>query len=87
MCERAESPALAAFVSRDAALVSSALALVEVTRTVRVAGLEDEIEGGVESILDDVMLLDVDREILRRASSLASASLGSLDAIHLSTAA
>ena len=82
----AESTALATFIPREATLVSSALALVEVTRTVRVAGLEDEIEGGPESILDEVVLLDVDREILRRAASLASTSLRSLDAVHLSTA-
>jgi uncharacterized protein len=81
-----ESSALARFVPRDATLVSSALALVEVTRTIRVAGLEDEIEGGLESLLDEVVLLDVDREILRRAASLASTSLRSLDAVHLSTA-
>jgi predicted nucleic acid-binding protein len=81
-----ESAALAAFVPHDATLVSSALALVEVTRTVRVAGLEDEVEGGLESLLDDIVLIDVDRSILTRAAALTSASLRSLDAIHLSTA-
>jgi predicted nucleic acid-binding protein len=82
-----ESGALAAFVPGDATLVSSALALVEVTRTVRVAGLEDEVEGGPEALLDGVVLIDVDRSILSRAAALASATLRSLDAIHLSTAA
>lgn len=77
-----ESSALASFIPGDATLASSALALVEVTRTIRVAGLEDEIEGA----LDDIVLVDADRSILRRAASLASASLRSLDAIHLSTA-
>lgn len=77
-----ESPALASFIPADATLASSALALVEVTRTVRLAGLEDDLEGA----LDDLVLLDVDRAVLRRAASLASPSLRSLDAIHLSTA-
>lgn len=52
------------------------------TRTLRVAGLEDH----VEVPFDDFLLVDVDSPILRRAASLASASLRSLDAIHLSTA-
>lgn len=82
----AESGALASFIPADAILVSSALAHVEVTRTVRVAGLEDEIEGGLDAMLDGIVLLDVDRAILRRAASLAGASLRSLDSIHLSTA-
>lgn len=77
-----ESAALAAFIPADATLASSALALVEVTRTLRVAGLESEIEGPLEGLV----LLDVDRAVLRRAASLADASLRSLDAIHLSTA-
>lgn len=82
----AESGALASFIPADAILVSSALAHVEVTRTVRVAGLEDEIEGGLDAMLDGIVLVDVDRAILRRAASLAGASLRSLDSIHLSTA-
>lgn len=56
------------------------------TRTVRVAGLEGEIEGGLATLLDDVVLIDVDRSILSRAATLASASLRSLDAVHLATA-
>jgi predicted nucleic acid-binding protein len=82
----AESSALASFIPADAIMVSSALARVEVTRTIRVAGLEGEIEGGLDAMLDDIVLLDVDRAILRGAASLASESLRSLDAIHLSTA-
>jgi len=57
-----------------------------VTRTLRVAGLEDDVETLLESLLDDFALLDVDRSTLRRAASLADASLRSLDAIHLATA-
>jgi predicted nucleic acid-binding protein len=81
-----ESAALARFIPGDATLVSSALALVEVTRTVRVAGLEDEVEGGLEALLDGVVLIDVDRSILTRAAMLANVSLRSMDAVHLSTA-
>lgn len=82
----AESTALASFIPADATVVSSALAQVEVTRTVRVAGVEDEIEDGLESVLDGVVLLDVDRSILVRAAALAGVTLRSLDAVHLSTA-
>jgi predicted nucleic acid-binding protein len=82
----AESVALASFIPAGATLVSSELARVEVTRTLRVAGLEGEIEGGLDSLLEGVVLLDLDRSIVRQAAALADASLRSLDAIHLSTA-
>lgn len=81
-----ESAALASYIPPGAVLVSSALARVEVTRTVRVAGLEDEVEGGLDGMLDGVGLVDIDRTILGRAAALANASLRSLDAIHLATA-
>ena len=78
--------ALAAFIPSDAMLVSSALAIVEVTRTIRVAGLEDDVEGGLETFLDQVVVIDVDRSILARAAALANTALRSLDAVHLTTA-
>jgi predicted nucleic acid-binding protein len=81
-----ESTALASFIPKRATLVSSALALVEVTRTVRVAGLEDDVEGGLGSLLGEVVLIDVDRSILSHAARLASTALRSLDAVHLATA-
>ena len=81
-----ESSALARFIPREATLVSSALAQVEVTRTIRVAGLEDDFEGGLDAVFANVVLIDVDRSILARAAELAGPFLRSLDAIHLSTA-
>ncbi len=81
-----ESAALAAWIPDGAVVISSALARVEVTRVVRLAGLEDDLDGEVETLLDGCVLLDVDDGYLRVAASIASDRLRTLDAIHLATA-
>lgn len=78
-----ESAALAAAIPSIARVATSGVAIVEVTRTVRVGGLEKEIEGDV---LAGCMVIDVDAAILRSAAALASETLRPLDAIHLATA-
>jgi predicted nucleic acid-binding protein len=78
-----ESAALAAAIPSTARVATSGVALVEVTRTIRVGGLENEIEGDV---LAGCVVIDVDAGILRSAAALASDVLRPLDAIHLATA-
>jgi predicted nucleic acid-binding protein len=67
------------------AVVSSELAVVEVTRAAgRAAG-----DGGVDRagvVLDTVHLLRLDRPVLDRAARLGPAQLRSLDAIHVASA-
>ncbi len=81
-----ESVALAAAIPTDARLATSAVSTVEVTRAVRVGGLEDDLEQDLEDLLGGCILLDVDSDVLRSASALASERLRPLDAIHLATA-
>lgn len=85
--EERESEELRRYVeSSRARLATSELAIVELLRAVRVAA------GGPDGILrarrelDETELLNVDRELLESAVSWTSASVRSLDAIHLASA-
>lgn len=74
--------------------VASALTEVECLRTLdrlsRLGALsEDELaerRTAVYRLLEAVEIVDIDRPVLRRASEPFSTSLGTLDALHLSTA-
>lgn len=81
-----ESAALAARVPAGARLTTSGVSTVEVTRAVRVAGLEEDLEQDVADLLGGCVVLDVDPDVLRSAAALASDALRPLDAIHLATA-
>lgn len=84
--EEPESAALHAFVEAETfELTSSALAVVEVARGVRVADL-DTPSRSAATVLDRVLLIDIDRELLRFAVTYTSARVRSLDAIHLASA-
>lgn len=84
--EEPESAVLHAYVDAGTfELTSSALAVVEVARGVRVADLETSSQS-TAGVLDRLLLIDVDREILRLAVSYTSARVRSLDAIHLASA-
>ena len=80
-----ESPALVEALSAYEFLVSSELAVVEVTRAaVRAAG-----EGGATRaavVLDTVHLLRLDRRVLDRSARLGPVQVRSLDAIHVASA-
>jgi uncharacterized protein len=79
---------------RVEAAVASALTEVECLRTLdrlsRAGGLSaDEVaerRGAVYRLLTAVDLVDVSRQVLRRAAQPFPTPLGTLDAIHLSTA-
>jgi predicted nucleic acid-binding protein len=77
---------LAAAIPTHARLTTSGVSSVEVTRAVRVAGLEEDLEQELANLLDGCVLIDVDSDVLRSASALASEMLRPLDAIHLATA-
>lgn len=67
-------------------MATSGVSRVEVTRAVRVAGLEDDLELELADLLGGCVVLDVDSDVLRSAAALASETLRPLDAIHLATA-
>lgn len=84
--QESESTALHAYVDAGTfELTSSVLAMVEVARGVRVADLETSSRA-VAGVLDRILLVDLDRELLRAAVSYTSARVRSLDAIHLASA-
>jgi uncharacterized protein len=65
-------------------LISSRIAVVEVTRTATLANptLREE----ADALLATCLLVDVGSAIIERAANLTSIQLRSLDAIHLATA-
>ncbi len=81
-----ESADLAAAIPLGARLATSALSIVEVTRAVRLAGLEQDVEAPLTEILDGCTIIDPDRELLQTAANLSPRRLRSSDAIHLATA-
>lgn len=80
-----ESPALTQFFGSSESLVSSALATTELTRAV--LGLGGAFLGQVDHVLDRFELVRINDDILRSAGLIQPASVRSLDAIHLATAA
>lgn len=82
----AESSALAGAIREDAIVATSEVALVEITRAVRISGLEDDLEHDLADVLQGCVLVAAESEILRSAAALASERLRPLDAIHLATA-
>ena len=81
-----ESTALVAAIPLDARIATSAVSVVEVTRAVRLSGLEADLENELADVLGGCTLVDVDSDVLRSASGLTSQTLHPLDAIHLATA-
>lgn len=78
-----ETAELVASLRRDPVVVSSALALTEVPRAAKRAGLRGQ---RANHVLAGLALVPVDDGILRAAAELGSSALPTLDAIHLATA-
>lgn len=76
------APVIAAELSSAAGLVASRLARTELRRV----ALRTGEAGDAERILASVSLIPVTSEILQAAETIAPASVGTLDAIHLVTA-
>jgi predicted nucleic acid-binding protein len=71
----------------DAELVTSQLALLEISRTLLRAGVEpDRVPYIAAQATRGLFLIDVTSTVLTRARSYRIRRLGSLDAIHLATA-
>lgn len=66
-------------------LTTSRLAVVEVTRAVKIARPEPDVLEETARLLESCVLLEVTAEILRRAAALASGRLRTLDAVHLAS--
>lgn len=84
--EESQSAALENFLS-DAAVVSSEIALVELSRSAR--RISPDPSGMlqiVSRLIDSIALLELNRVILETASEIDVAGLRSLDAIHIASA-
>ncbi len=81
-----ETRALFALLESGHGVVSSALARVEVTRTVARTGGGTALRTRARQVLARVALVAIDDAILDAAAELDPADLRSLDAIHLATA-
>jgi predicted nucleic acid-binding protein len=66
-------------------LASSRVARIEVTRAVRLANPSLALQAAVRERFARMLLVDVGDVIIEAASHLASASVRTLDAIHLAT--
>ena len=84
--DEAESDELERHLSRDARLVTSRLATVEVARAVRIANPDDAAEEEAATLVASCLLIDVTRGLLAEAARLTSKAIRTLDAIHLATA-
>ncbi len=84
--EEPESPALEGYLSRDALLATSRIALVEVPRATRLANPSEEVREETGRLLQACLLLAVGDRVLRTAAEITSSAVRTLDAIHLSTA-
>lgn len=86
LIREAESAFLVSALFNAEVVATSEVALVEITRAVRISGLEQDLEHELVDVLQGCVLVAVDSEILRSAAALASERLRPLDAIHLATA-
>jgi uncharacterized protein len=82
-----ETAALSTLLTRrSATLATSAIAVVEVLRAVRIAEPGPQGAGRALRRLDETMLVDVSRDLLDEAASYTSTRVRALDAIHLASA-
>jgi uncharacterized protein len=86
--EEPQSEALDRFLAADPhVLATSRIALVEVSRAVRLANPDPEADAETMRLLNSCVLIDVTDALLRQARRLASERVRSLAAIHLATVA
>jgi uncharacterized protein len=79
-----ESPVLLHYVNRQRSLASSALARVEVRRSI--LDRNSTTRASAESVMDGIDLISISARVLERAATFRPKSLRTLDAIHLATA-
>jgi predicted nucleic acid-binding protein len=81
-----ESAALERHLGQGQLLATSRLALVEVPRATAIANPSSAVRTETERLLGSCLLVDVTDALLRTAAALASATIRTLDAIHLASA-
>lgn len=81
-----ESIELEPYLAGEPALATSRIALVEVARATRIANPAPAVASETARLLAACMLIDLSDNLLRAAADLASASVRTLDAIHLASA-
>ena len=81
-----ESAALKQRLASTGEWISSALARVEVLRTLRRRNLTEEAVRNAERMLSRMALVPLDDRVLSAAAEVGPGSLRSLDALHLATA-
>ena len=82
-----ESSALEAHLAdHPAVLLTSRLAMVEVSRAVKLANPGEEVQEEVERLLSSCTLVAVSAQLLRASRRLTSSTVRTLDAIHLASA-
>jgi uncharacterized protein len=81
-----ETEAVRAYLGAATSLITSRVATVEVTRAASLANPADDARRAVDRLLRGCVLVSVSSPLLRSARLLASASLRTLDAIHLASA-
>jgi predicted nucleic acid-binding protein len=79
-----ESESLGAYLSEAPGIVTSALTAIELKRAVRRHQPARLV--AAEGLLLTIATIELSREVLRTAGSLAPAALRTLDAIHLASA-
>lgn len=79
-----ESGALREYLRARGPLVSSALAVTELGRATR--RLRPELEAQAMQLLAATVLIEVDRELLTDAATVAPIDVRTLDAIHIASA-
>jgi predicted nucleic acid-binding protein len=84
--DETESAALVQHLEDDHLLATSRLAIVEVSRAASLANASPEVRAEVDSLLASCMLVAISTQVLRAARALASATVRTLDAVHLATA-
>ena len=85
--EEPESEALDRFLAGEPyVLATSRIAIVEVTRAVRLASPSPDSDAEAMRLLNSCLLVEVTDPLLRQARRLTSERVRSLDAIHLATA-
>jgi uncharacterized protein len=81
-----ESDALESYVASGPQLATSRIALVEVARATTLANPAPEVREETVRVLESCMLVDVSAALLRSAAALTTASVRTLDAVHLASA-
>jgi predicted nucleic acid-binding protein len=84
--EETESAALQRHLEDDPLLATSRIAVVEVSRATALANPSQEVREEVDRLFASCLLVAVSEQLLRAARKLASASVRTLDAIHLASA-